>query len=151
MSDAADASVLEQGRFNVTRSTLAAAGDMVTAAAVRLKDEQLASARPRKESVAVKKPGSVEVNHKFGASTATLSFLYREAYTRGIEEIALDLEHEMRDEWAGRECTWTHWTGDKTSTRAEYEYVLGAARSERSVQQTPHQAASARCHPEVTP
>ena len=65
--------------------------------------------------------------HKFSVTTGTLSFLYREAYTRGIEEIAVGLSHNMDEEWRDRQCEWVHWSGHRTSTRDEYEYVMGPA------------------------
>ena len=46
---------------------------------------------------------------KFGATTRTLSYLDRRAYTRGTEELTRGLKHSMKDEWA-RADVWTeHW------------------------------------------
>ena len=33
----------------------------------------------------------------------------------------------MDEEWRDRQCEWVHWSGHRTSTRDEYEYVMGPA------------------------
>ena len=64
---------------------------------------------------------------KYNDDVATLKYLERSAYTRGIDDISTGLDHSLEHEWNGRKLSWVHWTGRTTTTQEEWAYVMGAA------------------------
>ena len=115
----------------VTREKLGRAASVVESARVTREAEERMADLNRASSREGSITAAPMAMNKWSVTTATLSFLYREAYTRGIEELALGLDHAMEDEWLKEgELSWVHWTGHQTSTREEYEYVMGVAKKD---------------------
>ena len=58
----------------------------------------------------------------------TLSFLDRQAYVRGTDELTADLKHSMEDEWM-RGDPWTDWAGVEYTGISVWDYVNGPAKA----------------------
>jgi hypothetical protein len=82
-----------------------------------------ASSGPLEEEVAAADRRS---HGKFGPSVAMLTYLDRQAYTRGTEELTDGLGHAMRDEWM-RGDVWTDWKGTSYDGRDSWAYVHAVA------------------------
>lgn len=64
---------------------------------------------------------------KFGDGVVTLTFLDRQAYTRGTDELTRDLSHKMEDEWKRADNTWSDWKGVSYTGQECWEYVNSPA------------------------
>jgi hypothetical protein len=113
-----DYAAFSEGRFRRASNAMAAA-DLVSSV--------LAPGRHAAIPILSRMPS------KFEQDVRTLSFIYRDGYTRGVEELVHGLSHGLADEWAARDALkWQHWSGHNTSAPEEWKYVLGAARRDHT-------------------